>query len=122
MLPLNQSFGAGMGPILLDNVTCDQSHLKLLQCVHPQNIGIHDCDRENVAGVICSQLSTTTTAAVTFEHFNIPPNIPYISTSEATPQNTISFSTSLSTCIINSTLFIIASTTSLETRNKVTVA
>ena len=123
MLPLNQTFGAGMGPILLDNATCDQSHLKLLQCVHPQNIGIHDCDRENVAGVICPQLSTTTTAAVTFEQFNIPPNITYISTSEATPQNTISFSTSLSTCIINSTLFIIiASTTSLETRNKVTVA
>ena len=82
MLPVNQSFGAGMGPILLDNVACDQSHSGLLQCVHPQDIGIHDCDRENVAGVICPNVSTTTitsTAAVTtFKHLNIPPNITYV--------------------------------------------
>jgi hypothetical protein len=56
---VNQRFGAGMGPILLDNVNCDQSHSTLLQCVHPQDIGIHDCDRENVAGVICP-ISTAT--------------------------------------------------------------
>ena len=70
---LNQSFGAGMGPILLDNVTCDQSHLELLQCVHPQNIGVHDSDRENVAGVICLSVSdattiTSTAAVTTFKH------------------------------------------------------
>ena len=53
MLPVNQSFVVGMGPILLDNVACDQSHSGLLQCVHPQNMGVHDCDQENVAGVIC---------------------------------------------------------------------
>ena len=82
VLPVNQSFVVGMGPILLDNVACDQSHLELLQCVHPQDIGVHDCDRENVTGVICPQLSTTTTAAVTaFKHSNIPPNITYITTS-----------------------------------------
>ena len=52
-MPVSQSFGAGMGPILLDNVTCDRSHSEVLQCVHPQDIGAHDCDRENVSRVIC---------------------------------------------------------------------
>ena len=52
-----------MGPILLDNVTCDQRHSELLQCVPPLGIGIHDCNRENVAGVICPNkvISTITT-------------------------------------------------------------
>ena len=62
-----------MGPILLDNVTCDQSHSELLQCVHLLDIGIHNCDRENVGGAICPNVSTTplvvttttTTAAAT---------------------------------------------------------
>ena len=40
--PMSQSFGAGMGPILLDNVICDQNHSNLFQCVHPLDIGIHD--------------------------------------------------------------------------------
>ena len=70
MLRVNQSFGAGMGPILLDNVACDQSHLELLQCVHPQDIGAHECDQENVAGVICPNVSTTTAATM-----NNPSNI-----------------------------------------------
>ena len=65
-MPVNQSFGAGMGPILLDNVTCNQSHLKLLQCVHPLDIGVHDCDQENVAGVICPSVSTTTIIDIDF--------------------------------------------------------
>jgi hypothetical protein len=56
-VPVSQSFGTGMGPILLDNITCDQSHSELLQCMHPIYIGIHDCDRENAAGVICPNLS-----------------------------------------------------------------
>ena len=79
MSPVNQSFGAGMGPILLDNVTCNQSHLKLLQCVHPLDIGVHDCDQENVAGVICLRLSIVIGAITTFEH---PPNVTYVTTSE----------------------------------------
>ena len=73
MLPVNQSFGAGMDPILLDNVTCDQSHLELLQCVHPKDIGVHDCDQENAVGVICPYVSdastiTSTAAVTTFKH------------------------------------------------------
>ena len=93
MLPVNQSFGAGMGPILLDNVTCDQSHLELLQCVHPKDIGVHDCDQENAVGVICPYVSdastiTSTAAVTTFKHSNIPPNITYVTISEVTPQKT----------------------------------
>ena len=61
-MPVNQSFGAGMGPILLDNVACDQSNSDLLQCVHPQIIGFHNCNRENVAGVICPDSAITTAA------------------------------------------------------------
>ena len=56
-----------MGPILLDNVTCNPNHSELLQCVHPLDIGIHDCDKEDVAGVICPSTTATTTAA------SIPP-------------------------------------------------
>ena len=60
-MPVSQSFGAVMGPILLDNVACDQSHSELLQCVHPHDIGIHNYyNRENVAGVICPNVSITT--------------------------------------------------------------
>ena len=62
------SFGAGMGPVLLDNVNCNQSHSELLQCVHPLDFGIHECDQESVAGVICPIVSATTTTI-------IPPNI-----------------------------------------------
>ena len=68
-MPVNQSFGVGMGPILWDNVTCDQNHSELLQCVHTLDIGIHNCDQENVAGVICpnviSTIATTTTNIAT---------------------------------------------------------
>ena len=60
---MSQIFGAGMGPILLDNVTCDQNHSELLQCVHPLDIGIHDCDQINVAGVICPNVFAITTTA-----------------------------------------------------------
>ena len=64
-MPVSQSFGAGVGPILLDNVTCDRSHSDLLQCVHPQDIGIHNCNRENVAGVICPNVSDSAIATAT---------------------------------------------------------
>ena len=59
---MSQIFGAGMGPILWDNIACDRSHLVVLlnQCVHPADIGIHNCDRGNVAGVICPTITTIT--------------------------------------------------------------
>ena len=59
---MSQIFGAGMGPTLLDNIACDRNHSKLLQCVHPQGFGIHNCDRGNIAGVICPNVSAIATA------------------------------------------------------------
>ena len=32
---------------------CNNSHSNLSQCVHPNDIGIHDCNRNNTAGVVC---------------------------------------------------------------------
>ena len=64
-MPVSQIFGAGMGPILLDHVACDQNHLELLQCVHPQDIGIHNCNRQNVAGVICPNVSDSAITTAT---------------------------------------------------------
>ena len=65
-LPVNTShFEAGDGPILLDNVACNKSHLNLSQCVHPLNIGIHECEKNNTAGVICLNISSTTKTPVT---------------------------------------------------------
>ena len=52
-IPLRR-LGAGEGPILLAaRVTCNNSHTKLSQCVHPNDIGIHNCNRNNTAGVVC---------------------------------------------------------------------
>ena len=32
---------------------CNNSHSNLSQCVHPNDIGIHDCNPNNTAGVVC---------------------------------------------------------------------
>ena len=82
-MPMTQCFGTEVGPILLDNVTCDQSHLELLQCVHPLDIGIHNCDREtvNVAGVICPNISdsaTTTTNTLPILNTTVTETTPQI--------------------------------------------
>ena len=34
-------------------MACNKSHSNLSQCVHPLDIGIHDCEEDNIAGVIC---------------------------------------------------------------------
>ena len=48
----NSHFGAGEGPVLLENVRCNQSHSNLSQCVDLRDIGtLRDC--KNIAGVIC---------------------------------------------------------------------
>ena len=48
--------GAGEGPILFDNVTCNQTLSELSQCVNLGNIGLHNCDQDNTAGVICPEV------------------------------------------------------------------
>ena len=59
-LPVNTSyFEARGGPRLLGNAACNKSHLNLSQCVHPLDIGIHNCEEDNIAGVICLNVSST---------------------------------------------------------------
>ena len=48
--------GAGEGPILFDNVTCNQTHSELSQCIDLQTIGHHNCDQVNTAGVTCPEV------------------------------------------------------------------
>ena len=48
-------------------MACNKSHSNLSQCVHPQSIGIHECEEINTAGVICLKITPT---AVT--KFNTP--------------------------------------------------
>ena len=71
-----------VGPILLDNVTCDQSHLELLQCVHSLDIGFITvyCDRLELA--IC--LNVSDSATTTTSTLDLP--IPNTITTETTPQ------------------------------------
>ena len=60
-LPTNDScFGDGEGPILLENVRCNQQHSNLSQCVDFRFIGTH-CDCKHTAGVICSDENTIIT-------------------------------------------------------------
>ena len=41
-------------------MACNKSHSNLSQCVHPLDIGIHDCEEDNIAGVICLKIAPTT--------------------------------------------------------------
>lgn len=45
-------FGHGTGGILLDNVGCSGQEHYLINCIH-SNIGVHDCDHSEDAGVFC---------------------------------------------------------------------
>ena len=58
-LPTNDSrFGDGEGPILLENVRCNQQHSNLSQCVDFRFTGTsRDC--KHTAGVICSDENIT---------------------------------------------------------------
>ena len=46
-------YGRGSGPIYLDDVNCNGSEIRLIQCPH-RGIGIHNCRHSEDAGVNCS--------------------------------------------------------------------
>ena len=54
----NARFGEGNGSILLDNLLCDGTEVSLLDCVDSENIGEHNCDHSEDAGVRCEGIYT----------------------------------------------------------------
>ena len=53
----NAHFGAGSGPIWLDNLKCSGSKFSLLQCSHI-GIGMHNCVHGEDVSVKCSGTKT----------------------------------------------------------------
>ena len=49
----NAVFGDGIGSILLDNLMCEGNENSLMDCVTSEDIGIHNCEHSEDAGVRC---------------------------------------------------------------------
>ena len=50
-----RQFGRGSGPIFLDDLNCDGTESSLLDCRrNGLDVGIHNCDHSDDAGVQCS--------------------------------------------------------------------
>ena len=49
----NAAFGEGIGSILLDNLMCEGHESSLLDCVASEDIGTHNCEHSEDAGVRC---------------------------------------------------------------------
>ena len=52
----NAMFGKGIGPIVLDQLMCNGTEASLLECLPSENIGHHNCDHTEDAGVRCEGL------------------------------------------------------------------
>lgn len=50
------TFGAGNGPIYLDNLDCSGSELTLTSCPRPGQVGENDCSHGEDAGVRCGEI------------------------------------------------------------------
>ena len=46
-------YGRGYGGIFLDNVACSGTESRLIDCVSSSNIGVHNCQHNDDAGVKC---------------------------------------------------------------------
>lgn len=46
-------YGSGLGPIYLDNVVCDGTEARLIDCSTQNPTGTHNCDHSEDAGVRC---------------------------------------------------------------------
>lgn len=53
-------FGAGEGPIWLDNVDCTGSEDSIINCDH-NGFGVHNCDHTEDIGIICGKFIPTET-------------------------------------------------------------
>ena len=49
----NAAFGEGIGSIFLDNLMCKGNESTLMDCVDDENIGTHNCEHSEDAGVRC---------------------------------------------------------------------
>ncbi len=50
---IDSTFGAGSGPITLDNVMCEGTEDNLLNCSHNQILQ-HNCDHSEDVAVVCN--------------------------------------------------------------------
>ena len=88
-LPTNNShFGAGEGPILLENVRCNQSHSNLSQCVdYFKHIGtVRRC--MHTAGVICEDMTMSTSTELVPTTDQTPSTSPHATTANISHDNT----------------------------------
>lgn len=53
MARVNGAFGEGVGPIFLNQLSCDESNLGILECDRQSFLGVVDCSHARDAGVIC---------------------------------------------------------------------
>ena len=59
---------SGNSPTLFNNITCNENHSMLLQCIDVHSIGVYDCNESNIARVVCKMPNpgvTTSTLAKT---------------------------------------------------------